>query len=366
MLGNYSATPEIKTPPVIAVDIGGTKIAAGLVTLPGEMPETPTVQFERRIPTNAQEGAAELIRRVTSLIGELIAEASRHDIPVTAIGLGTAGQVDPASGSIIFATDALPGWKGTPVRALLEEAYHLPAFVDNDGHVMALGEAIYGAGRGCRHLIGMTVGTGVGGGVIIDRRIYHGALGVAGNIGHTIIDYHSRVRCPCGRFGCLEAFASSDPIVQDFLHTFGRRRISRDLGLDPSQIGVKEIATLAEDKHSPANTAALAALRKGAYYLGVGIATLINLFNPDVVVVGGGVALSGALYFPAVRQAVFERALPNLTETPILPASLGSQANLIGAAHLAWTGIGEKPPSIPPPGAGGKKNPNITLSAKSA
>ncbi len=314
---------------VLAVDIGGTKIAGGLVTPDGQL------DLLRHLPTEAQQGGEALIRRIITLLKTLQQAARAKNQEPVAIGLGTAGFVHPQTGVVAFATSALPGWQGIPVRQRVEQALALPTFVGNDVHVMALGEAVFGAGRGCRHLIGLTVGTGVGGGVVIDGRLYYGTWGFAGTAGHLIIDYQGRRQCPCGRYGCLEAYASAPAIAADFIGKVGKRMIRQEFGLDPGTLGVKDIAKLAQQGYPEATSA----IQRGAGFLGVGIATMLNLLNPELVVIGGGVAQIGELYFSTIRHTVQERALPYIAETPIMPALLGPQANLIGAAHLAWQGL---------------------------
>jgi glucokinase len=317
-------------PSVVAIDIGGTKIAGGLVTAGGQ------IHALRRIPTEAHQGGEDVMRRVNLLVGELIAEGKRMNgaLSPAAIGVGTAGWVEPKSGVITFATSALPGWKGMPVKERLQTAHSLPAFVENDAAVMALGEAVFGAGRGRLFVLGLTVGTGIGGGIIIDGQIYHGAHGYAGAMGHIIIDYRSTRQCPCGRYGCMEAYASTPGLVNEFIQAVGREYLIQH-DLDPAGIGIKEIADLAK----AGNANAWQVIQHGAEYLGTGIATLLNLFNPDIVVIGGGVANIGAPYFEKVRQVASTHALPTVAETLILPAQLGDKANLVGAACLADQGL---------------------------
>ena len=312
---------------VVAIDIGGTKIAGGLVTGDGQ------IYIQRYIPTEAQHGGEDVMRRVNLLAEELIAEGNRTSpaLSPVAIGVGTAGEVEPDSGVITFATSALPGWKGMSVKDRLQNTHGLPTFVDNDANVMALGEAAYGAGRGLRYVLGLTVGTGIGGGIIIDGQIYHGTHGYAGAIGHIIIDYRSSRQCPCGRYGCMEAYASTPGLVEEFIQSVGRKYLVEH-GINPDGIGIKEIADLAQ----AGNSEAWQVIQNGAEYLGTGIATLLNLFNPDIVVIGGGVANIGLPYFEKVRQVANAHALPTVADTPIMPAQLGAQANLVGAAYLAY------------------------------
>ncbi len=314
---------------VLVVDIGGTKIAGGLVTPDGQL------DLLRHLPTEAQQGGEALIRRVITLLKTLRQAARARNRETVAVGLGTAGFIHPQTGVVAFATSALPGWQGMPIRRRIEQSLALPTFVDNDVHMMVLGEATDGAGQGYRHLLGLTVGTGVGGGVVVGGRLHHGAWGSAGAAGHLIIDYQGRRQCPCGRYGCLEAYASAPVIVADFIGKVGKRMIRQEFGLDPGTLGVKDIAKLARQGHPEATSA----IQRGAGFLGVGIAAMLNLLNPELVVIGGGVAQIGELYFSTIRHTVRERALPYVAETPIVPAQLGPQANLIGAAHLAWQGL---------------------------
>ena len=317
-------------PSVVAIDIGGTKIAGGLVTADGQ------IHALRRVPTEAHQGGEDVMRRVNLLVGELIAEGKRTSAALSpvAIGVGTAGWVEPKSGVITFATSALPGWKGMPIKERLQVAHSLPTFVDNDADVMALGEAVFGAGRGQRYVLGLTAGTGIGGGIVINGKIYHGAHGYAGAMGHIIIDYRSTRQCPCGRFGCLEAYASTPGLVEEFIQVVGREYL-HERGLDPTGIGIKEIADLAKG----GDDQAWQIIQNGAEYLGTGIATLVNLFNPDVVIIGGGAANIGAPYFEKIRQVASTHALPTVAGTPILPALLGTKANLVGAAWFAFQGL---------------------------
>jgi glucokinase len=316
-----------KPVPALAIDIGGTKIAGAIV-----MPDGQVVQL-RQLPTPAQAGGEAVLGQVISL-AQSLGRASAKLKPA-AIGIGTAGFIQPETGVVAFATSALPGWQGMPISQRVEQALGLPTFVDNDVHVMALGEALFGTGRGYRHIIGLTVGTGIGGGIVIDGRIYRGGRGSAGAAGHLIIDYQEHRRCPCGRYGCLEAYAAGPVMVADFVTSVGYSHIQDEFGLDPDHLGVQDIADLARANRP----AALATIERGATFLGIGIATLLNMLNPEVVIVGGGVAQIGEAYFAPIRRVVQERALPNVALTPILPAQLGPQANLVGAACLAWQGL---------------------------
>jgi glucokinase len=315
--------------PILALDIGGTKIAGGLVSPEGK------VSLARQVPSEAQQGGEAVMQRAIALAQALRDEATASGRAPAAIGVGSAGDIQPETGVVTFATASIPNWTGMPIRRRMEAALALPAFVDNDGNVMALGEAALGAGQGCLDMIGLTVGTGIGGGIIAGGHVYHGAGGSAGALGHIIIDYQEQRPCACGGAGCLEAYAASPALVADFVSRAGEARLA-ELELDPARIGVKEIAELAHQGDGVAQ----AVIQRGAYYLGIGIASLLRAFNPAKVVVAGGVAQIGEMYLAEVRRVAHQRAKGRAGQAPILAATLGTQANLVGAAELARQGLG--------------------------
>ncbi len=309
---------KMKREPVIVIDIGGTKIAGAMAFPDGR------IEQQQTRPTLGIEGGDAIMCRVIELAHTIIAASA---IAPNAIGVSTGGDVGH-EGEIVYATATIPGWQGMPVRARLKAALGLRAFVDNDGNAMALGEAMFGAGRGRKHVIGVVVGTGIGGGIVLDQKIYRGAYGFAGRLGHIIVDFTEQQPCTCGGAGCLEAHAASLALIAEY-----RKRANAE-SLDPG-FGVKEIAALAEN----GNEIAAQVIQRGAYFLGVGIASFLNLFNPDIIIVGGGVAQIGETYFAEVRRVARARAQGSVCATPIVPALLGTHANLIGAAELAWQGL---------------------------
>ena len=270
--------------------------------------------------------------RIIDLALDLIhTAASEPGLTPAAVGVSTGGMGVPGEGSISFGTSAIPGWSGMPVRARLASVVGLPVQVENDGNAMALGEAIFGAGAGYSLVVGITVGTGIGGGITMDQHIFHGAHGFSNGIGHTVLEYNGRI-CPCGKKGCLEAYASATAMTADFTALVGMDRLQNEFDLNPQNFGVKEISRLA----SAGVPEAAAVLKQGAVYLGVGIASLINLLDPDIVVVGGGAAQSGELYFSQLQATAAERVLPGFTNICVRPARLSIWANLIGAACIVW------------------------------
>jgi glucokinase len=312
--------------PVLAIDIGGTKLAAGVISPAG------LVHFPKTVPTPAKAGGEAVMQRVIELALDVRrASEAEPGLRPAAVGLSTGGLVVLSEGSISYATSAIPGWGGMPVRARLVAALGLPVAVENDGNAMALGEALFGAGRGRSLVVGITVGTGIGGGIILDGRIFHGAHGISNNIGHTLLKMDGRL-CPCGRRGCLEAYASAPAMAAYFTRRVDRGRLLEKYGLQPGGIGVKEIAQLA----AQGAPEAVAALHQGAEYLGAGIASLIHLLDPDIVVIGGGASQSGPVYFDRLRAAVTARSMPGAEPVPVVPAELKAWANLVGAACIVW------------------------------
>jgi glucokinase len=304
--------------PILVIDIGGTKIAGAMAFPDGR------IEQHQTCPTPGVEGGDAIMRRVIDLAQTIVASS---EIKPVAIGVSTGGDVGH-DGEIVYATATIPGWQGMPVRARLESATGLRAFVDNDGNAMALGEAMFGAGRGYKHVIGVVVGTGIGGGIVLDQKNYRGAHGFAGRLGHIIVDFAEQQPCTCGGAGCLEAYAASLALIADF------KKRTNAQSLDPG-FGVKEILQLAEN----GNAIATQVIQRGAYFLGIGIASFLNLFNPDLVIVGGGVAQIGEIYFAEMRRVAHARAQGSVRDTPIVPVTLGTHANLIGAAELAWQGL---------------------------
>jgi glucokinase len=304
--------------PVLVIDIGGTKIAGAIVFPDGR------IEHHQTRPTPSIEGGEAIMHRVIKLAQTITASST---IKPVAIGVSTGGDVGH-DGEIVYATATIPGWQGMPIRARLESALGLRAFVDNDGNAMALGEAMFGAGRGHAHIIGVVVGTGIGGGIVLDQKIYRGAHGFAGRLGHVIVDFTDQQPCTCGGAGCLEAHAASLALIAEF------KKQSNAPSLDPG-FGVKEIAALAEN----GNEIAERVIQRGAFFLGIGIASFLNLFDPDIIVVGGGVAQIGEKYFAEVQRVARARAQGSVRDTPIVPAMLGTHANLIGAAEFAWQGL---------------------------
>lgn len=311
----------------IGVDIGGTKIAAGLVDRSGKL------LTELRLPTGAARGRDHVLNQVRRSVTELRAflASVQPDGVLAGIGIGTAGQVDFKLGKIVSTTGNLPGWYGTPLKDLLGAEFGVPVQVDNDVNAAAWGEKWLGAGRGVEHFLCLTLGTGVGGAIVDGGRMVRGARGGAGEVGHLIL-FPEGLRCTCGRCGCLEAYVSGPAIVRRYeAALLEQRKGAGEAGT--SRIQTRQIFAQARQ----GDPVAVKVVADTYRFLGYGIASLVNIFNPSRVIIGGGLSQVGDDLLTALRQAVKEYALDGIAqEVEIVRAELGERAGLYGAVHLVW------------------------------
>jgi len=297
---------------VAAVDIGGTKTAAALVGRQGE------VVARAAAATPGADGAAAVLRTASELVLRLTADAP---CPVRALGVGSAGVVDAGTGQVLGATAVLAGWAGTDLRGELSRATGLRTAVVNDVHAHALGEARHGAGAGCRTVLFLAVGTGIGGSFVMDGKVLAGAHSAAGHAGHVPSPAAAGRLCSCGGRGHLEAFAAGPALAAEYARRSGRA--ARDL---------RAVAALAGD----GDASARAVLADGGAAVGTALGGLVNVLDPHVVLVGGGVSGLGEVWWQPLRAAVRRETLPLLVDVPVLPAVLGHDAALVGAADIAW------------------------------
>lgn len=315
-----------RTKYLVGVDLGGTNIVAGALAESGS-----DVIALRTEPTRPDQGAEAVVDRMARMIDTVIAEtiaqtgAKRDDI--IGIGVGSPGPLDRERG-IVVTTPNL-GWTNFPLRDAIAERTRLPVRIDNDANCATLGEWWLGAARGFDNVVGMTIGTGIGGGIIIGGRLYHGSSDVAGEIGHATIDITGR-RCKCGNYGCLEAYASGPSIADR-----AREAVSGDenatmikmAGGDSDRITAATVYEAAKR----GDDVALDVVRETSRFLGAGIANLLNIFNPDVVVIAGGVTQAGDTLFVPLRREVKKRAFkPAVEACQIVPGIL-SAAGVVGA-----------------------------------
>ncbi|MEO0085321.1 MAG: ROK family protein [candidate division WOR-3 bacterium] len=325
----------------VGVDIGGTNIKLGLVDAHGR------VTNRRLLTTQARRGPVQALERLSRAIGGL-AESRR----VRSIGVGIAGLVDHTHG-VVRLPPNLPGWHGTPVKTMLEDLTGLPVAVGNDVNAVTLGEWLFGAGRGCRHLFCLTLGTGVGGGIVADNRLLIGANDAAGELGHTII-YGNGAACACGGRGCLEAYVGSRAIIDRARQQL--RRQLRRLAVHRNQLRMfpghseepSSILALVNDRLSAVtprevgiaarrgDRLALQVVEETAAYLSMGISNLVALLDPELVIIGGGISRIGPPLLRAVRRQVMAR-IPVFSgrRLEIVLSKLGNDAGIIGASRLS-------------------------------
>ena len=298
--------------PILVFDIGGTKVAAGVLG-----PAFAVLQ-RSEIATDAAAGPKRVVERIialgrTVLAGYAAAYPDRQ-MPQRA-GVASAGQIDRASGTVSFATFHLPGWIGFPLGQCLAAGLDMPVAVDNDVNCHALAEAILGAGRPFQHFLLAAVGTGVGGGIVIDRKLYRGRRGGAGEIGQiAVVPYEGR---PCSDHltGCLELYAATSVMVQ--------------------RGGYPSIQALAAHYGTGA---AVPAVDEAADWLGRGLATIVQVLAPEAVLIGGSAVLLGDRYLAAVAASCAEHTLPSHREIPLVFTQVGADSGLIGAGLVALEG----------------------------
>jgi len=310
--------------PVLALDIGGTKLAVGLLTADGE------VLSSVMVPTEPTATPEEVLATLSAMSETAVREARVRWSDLRGVGVSFGGPVDFPSGTTVTCHH-LPGWEGVPLRDLVSQQTNLPVVMDNDANAAALGEAVFGAARGCEHVLYVTVSTGIGAGLVLNGRVHRGANSMAGELGHTLI-VPDGPECSCGRRGCLEAVAAGPAIARA-----AREALAGD---EPSLL--RSLAELtAKDVAEAAPTDALAArvIAQAGAHLGLALAGAVNLVNPEIVVIGGGVSQAGDCLFTPLRKTVQRHAVPESTrDLRIVPAALGAQSALFGAAAL---GLGQ-------------------------
>jgi len=284
-------------------------------------------------PTHAEAGQTDVLDRLITLAQRTI-ERTRQEVSgadIIGVGVGAPGPLDTKRGIVLLTPNL--GWVNLPLRQIIHERLVPPAALDNDPNCAVLGEWWMGAARGTRNAIGITIGTGIGGGIIVDGKLYHGASDCAGEFGHTTIDTEGR-RCKCGNYGCLEAYASGPNIALRAVEELKAGAVSRladYVGGDLRQVTAQTVYQAAHD----GDQLALEVVNDTAKFLGVGIANLLNVFNPEVVVVCGGVTLAGDRLFDPLRREVARRAFkPAVSVCRIIPCELSGTAGVYGAAKV--------------------------------
>jgi len=309
---------------VVGIDIGGTNVVAGTVAEDGS--ELLGLVSE---PTFSEQGADAVLTRIVKLTRASMAAARGKEI--AGVGIGSPGPLNTKTGVVLLTPNL--GWTNFPLRDRLTQALGLPATLDNDANCAIFGEWWRGAARGTDHVVGLTIGTGIGGGIVLGGEVYRGASDIAGEIGHMTIDSTGRL-CKCGNYGCLEAYASGPAIAARAVEGI---RPGTDTSLpkyvngDLSKITAQLVYEAAHDGDEYAREV----VKDTAKFLGAGVASIINIFNPEVVVVCGGVTLAGDRLFEPLRAEVRRRAFKPATDVcRIVPGELTGTAGVYGAAAV--------------------------------
>lgn len=313
---------------LIGVDLGGTNMRVGMVTSDGRM------VHRLILPTRVNLGLHKVVERIIKAIQEVINQTIAPGNQIKGIGIGSPGTIDIQSG-IIISSPNFPKWKQVPLKHMIEERLSIPTFMDNDANAFAFGEKWVGAGKEVQSLVCLTLGTGVGGGIILNGRIWHGADGMAAEIGHMTV-LPDGLKCNCGNYGCLESYASASSIVRRVCNAIQSGKLT--MVLDYAKDNLENITSdLVYQAALKGDELAIHIMNETATFLGIGIANLINLLNPEMIVVGGGLTNAWDIIYPVTLKEVQKRALSEVAKrVKIVRASLGDNSGIIGAAGIAY------------------------------
>jgi glucokinase len=315
---------------VLGVDVGGTKVAVGPVDRTGRQLARPLFDSSQAV------GTASFIGGLETTLRKAMADFSKFE--PEAIGLACAGTVDSAEG-VVFSSPNLP-LKDVPLAGILQRSLGIPVVLENDANAAVLGEAVAGAAAGLRHVVMLTLGTGVGGGLFLDGRVYRGASGGAAELGHVIVQADG-LPCRCGNNGCLEMYASGSALERFAAVRAGEEKADPTGALrrlrKQGRLTGREVSRLARE----GDPGALGAVHELAGWLGIGLVNMTHIFDPDMIVVGGGVGELGELLIGPARAFVKENAMPPARDRVLVaPAKLGNKAGLVGGGLAAWEAVG--------------------------
>lgn len=313
---------------VLAADFGGTHLRAAVVDDDGKL-------LYRVDHVTPDAGTPQSI--IVEVV-DLLAAAAAHTSPApSAVCIATAGLINANEGKVILAPN-IPGFRNLVLTTPVAQRLGVPAFIENDASAAALGEYRFGAGRGTRHLLHATLGTGIGGGIVVDGKLYRGATGLAGEIGHIIID-PAGPKCNCGSRGCLEAMVSGVAFAARAKRILeqGKSRALQELAgyEDPTSEHLYEAATKGD-------AICEAEIRHGGHLLGLGLGSLVNVLNPDLVTLSGGLLSMGEMLLGPMREAMYSLAYGPAAGTLLRESTLGEDAGLLGAAAVAFERLGEE------------------------
>jgi len=304
----------------VGLDLGGTFLKYALGAKDG------MVLAKNKRPSRAKEGQRAVFDTMITAVEELLGEAERLQVTVRAIGCGSPGSVDFDHGKILGNTPNIAGWDNADIRGELQGHFKMPVWADNDANLMTLAECRYGAARGFRSVVAMTLGTGIGGGIVIDNELYRGAHFCGAELGHMTIAYDG-IPCNCGSIGCIEAYASAPAMVRNYIEKLTKSKLNV-----PRSVDTELIFSQARQGQTEAN----AVIDEVCRYLGAAIGNVINIFNPGLIVIGGGVADAGEDFITQIwNESKRYSMAPSRQGVRLVRAQLGNDAGMVGAFALA-------------------------------
>jgi glucokinase-like ROK family protein len=310
----------------IGVDIGGTWIKAGLVDQQG------CIRFSAKVPTGARGGREAIAAATAAAIDQVLQSARQQGVEPVGLGIASAGVIDVPRGTVLAATENLPGWTGFDLRAFAQQRFQLPTYVENDAHAAVLADMYFGSARHLENFVAITIGTGVGGGIVINRALLRGQHGFAGSFGHSILRENGRP-CTCGRAGCLETYVSASALVREFYDrssadSDGETLTDADMAMKVSQLA---------DAEDPVARHAYLAM---AGYLAEGIANLFNVVDPEAIIVAGGLVEGKPWFIAEVEKRVAQMLHFGKLRSPrIQLAAAVNQAGVLGAAVAVFNAL---------------------------
>lgn len=303
----------------IGIDLGGTSVKYALISKEGDF------LFQGELPSRADVSAEAVIDQLLKAIYETKIFANLNSLVIKGIGIGTPGIIDETNRIVIGGAENIVGWENVALSDRIEKETGLSTILSNDANVMGLAEARYGAAKGDTHVVFLTVGTGIGGAVIIDGKLFNGFANRGTELGHVPLIANGEP-CACGSVGCLETYASTAALVKQFARQCAECNITFD-----EEINGKLIVKL----YHESDKLAVACLDQHCFYLGRGIAGFINIFSPQKIVIGGGLSEAGEFYIDKVRKEALKHAMADtVVNTEIMAAKLGNSAGCLGAASL--------------------------------
>jgi len=324
----YFWGPSFMDKMIIGIDVGGTKVAGGLVDRKGRLYKAIT------LPTKASDGFEVSFGQVAAVIRRLVKQAGGPD-HIKGIGLCCPGPLNPRTGMVINPPN-LPGWVNIPFAGRVEKQFQIPTRLENDANAAGLAEVLFGAAVGYTDVFYVTVSTGVGTGIIINKRIYHGKNGFAAEGGHVTIDYRSPYICGCGTPGDIEALAAGPAIVRRTIVRLEQEHTVQSLLRELAKNDLRRLTPeMIQECAASGDGVARAIIEETGYLLGVWLASMITLLDPDAIVIGGGVSRIGKPLFNMIRKTIPHYTVNRQAKnTPVLPAKLQNDVGIFGAASL--------------------------------